>query len=73
MELSTPLPLIHFIPVEKKKSSKQVKGMYTCPLYYYAVRSGSRERPSFIVALEFKTGQKEADFFIKRGSAALAS
>ncbi|KAI9101992.1 dynein heavy chain and region D6 of dynein motor-domain-containing protein [Phlyctochytrium arcticum] len=71
MELLTPLPPIHFKPVDSKK--KSVKGLYTCPLYYYPIRSGTRERPSFIIALELKTGQHEPDFFIKRGTAALAS
>lgn len=47
MELTTPLPPIHFHPVEKKKG-KQAKGVYTCPLYYFPQRSGTRERPSFI-------------------------
>ena len=40
MELITPLPPIHFKPVESKK--KATKGMYTCPLYYYPIRSGTR-------------------------------
>ncbi|KAI9197259.1 dynein heavy chain and region D6 of dynein motor-domain-containing protein [Polychytrium aggregatum] len=71
MELITPLPPIHFRPVEAKK--KVSKGVYVCPLYYYPIRSGSRERPSFIIALELKTGAHESDFYVKRGTASLAS
>ncbi|KAI8821286.1 dynein heavy chain and region D6 of dynein motor-domain-containing protein [Fimicolochytrium jonesii] len=71
MELLTALPPIHFKPVDSKK--KMTKGAYACPLYYYPVRSGTRERPSFIIAVELKTGQHDQDFFIKRGTAALAS
>ncbi|KNC97489.1 uncharacterized protein SPPG_07404 [Spizellomyces punctatus DAOM BR117] len=71
MELITPMPPIHFKPVDSKK--KSVKGVYSCPLYYYPVRSGTRERPSFVIALELKTGQHDPDFFVKRGTAALTS
>ncbi|KAJ3056563.1 Dynein heavy chain 2, axonemal [Rhizophlyctis rosea] len=71
MELITALPPIHFKPVESKK--KATKGMYTCPLYYYPIRSGTRERPSFIIALELKAGIHDYDFYVKRGTAALAS
>ncbi|KAJ1563167.1 Dynein heavy chain 2, axonemal, partial [Nowakowskiella sp. JEL0078] len=71
MELITPMPSIHFKPVDGKKKSN--KGTYTCPLYYYPIRTGSRERPSFIIALELKLGGNDAEFYVKRGTAALAS
>ncbi len=71
MELVTPLPIIQFKPVEAKK--KTGKGAYMCPLYYFPTRSGTRERPSFIIAMELKSGAYEADFYIQRGTAALAS
>ncbi|KAJ3195453.1 Dynein heavy chain 2, axonemal [Irineochytrium annulatum] len=71
MELITAMPPIHFRPVESKK--KASKGMYTCPLYYYPVRSGTRERPSLIIAMELKTGVYDQEFYIKKGTAALAS
>ncbi|KAJ3206517.1 Dynein heavy chain 2, axonemal [Entophlyctis luteolus] len=71
MELITPLPPVHFKPVESKKKSS--KGLYSCPLYYYPVRTGTRERPSFIVTLELKSGVYDQDFYIKKGTAALAS
>ncbi|KAJ3217500.1 Dynein heavy chain 2, axonemal [Dinochytrium kinnereticum] len=71
MELITPMPPVHFKPVESKKKSS--KGLYSCPLYYYPVRSGARERPSFIISLELKTGVHDQEFYIKKGTAALAS
>jgi dynein heavy chain len=71
MELITALPPILFKPVEAKK--KPAKGMYICPLYYYPIRSGTRERPSYIISLELKTGTFDSDFFVKRGTAVLAS
>ncbi|KAI9004259.1 dynein heavy chain and region D6 of dynein motor-domain-containing protein [Gaertneriomyces semiglobifer] len=71
MELITPLPPVHFKPVEARK--KGTKGMYICPLYYYPIRAGTRERPSFIIGMELKTGNHDHDFYVKRGTAALAS
>ncbi|KAJ3321161.1 Dynein heavy chain 2, axonemal [Blyttiomyces sp. JEL0837] len=71
MELITPMPPVHFRPVESKK--KASKGLYTCPLYYYPIRTGTRERPSFVVAMELKSGVHDQDFYIKRGTAALLS
>ena len=54
MELIYSMPIIHFKPVEAKKS--KAKGMYACPLYLYPLRTGSRERPSFMLPLELKSG-----------------
>ncbi|KAI8799348.1 dynein heavy chain and region D6 of dynein motor-domain-containing protein, partial [Cladochytrium replicatum] len=71
MELITSLPPVHFKPVDGKK--KTTKGVYVCPLYYYPIRTGTRERPSFILALELKSGGCDQDFWIKRGTASLAS
>jgi dynein heavy chain len=71
MELITPLPPILFKPVEAKKKSN--KGFYTCPLYIFPIRSGTRERPSFIIAMELKSGGFDQDFWIKRGTACLTS
>jgi dynein heavy chain len=71
MELITPLPPILFKPIEAKK--KPSKGVYVCPLYYYPIRSGTRERPSFVISLELKTGAVDAEFYVKRGTAVLAS
>ncbi|KAI8923518.1 dynein heavy chain and region D6 of dynein motor-domain-containing protein [Entophlyctis helioformis] len=71
MELITPLPPIQFRPIEARK--KPNKGVYICPLYYFPVRSGTRERPSFIIAMELKAGVHDHEFWVKRGTAALAS
>ena len=68
MELFSPLPMVHFKPVERKK---QTKSMYTCPLYLYPIRTGTRERPSYMIALELRSGEKPPTFWVKRGTAAL--
>ena len=69
MELIYPMPIIHFKPIENKKSVK--KGVYICPLYLYPLRTGSRERPSFMLALELKAGTVEPEFWTKRATALL--
>eukprot|EP00842_Homolaphlyctis_polyrhiza_P003901 jgi/Hompol1/4511/HPOL_003669-RA len=71
MELITPLPPILFKPIEARKKAN--KGVYVCPLYFFPIRSGTRERPSFIIAMELKAGIHDHEFWIKRGTAALAS
>jgi dynein heavy chain len=71
MELTYLLPPIHFRPVEGKK--KTARGTYVCPVYYYPLRGGSRERPSFITSVELKSGAKDSDFYVKRGTAILTS
>eukprot|EP00736_Rhodelphis_marinus_P013382 Rmarinus@m.14828 len=69
MELSLAMPIIQFKPVESKK--KVAKGLFTCPAYLYAVRTGSRERPSFTIAVDLKSGSYEPDHWVKRGTALL--
>ena len=49
MQLTTPVPVIHFKPTEAKK--KSAKGMFACPTFYYPVRS-----TSFVVAVDLKSG-----------------
>lgn len=71
MELLSPMPILHFKPVEGKR--KSAKGFYTCPVYMYPVRSGSRERPSYVVAVELRAGRYSSDFWTKRGVALLLS
>jgi len=71
MELFCQMPLIHFKPAENKKKSS--KGTYNCPVYMYPVRTGSRERPSFVIASELKSGGQDSDFWTKRGVAMLLS
>lgn len=71
MELLSQMPIIHFKPVEGKR--KALKGYYTCPLYMYPIRSGSRERPSYVVSVDLKGGKFSSDFWTKRGVAMLLS
>ncbi|KAG5894356.1 hypothetical protein JTB14_031917 [Gonioctena quinquepunctata] len=71
MQLVCPMPLIHFKPVEQLK--KKTKGLYSCPCYYFPIRTGSGNRPAFVVAVDLKSGHETADFWIKRGTALLLS
>ena len=71
MELLSSMPVLHFKPVEGKRKAN--KGFYTCPLYMYPVRSGSRERPSYVVSVELRNGRFSSDFWTKRGVAILLS
>jgi dynein heavy chain len=69
MELVSEMPIIHFKPVEGKK--KSTKGMYVCPLYMYPVRSGTRERPSYVYSVDIRGGRFSSEFWTKRGVAML--
>lgn len=69
MQLTAPMPVVHFKPVAKKKTVTD--GIYQCPLYLYPVRTGSRERPSFMIWIDLKSGPNDANFWIKRGTALL--
>nr|AML30862.1 axonemal inner arm dynein heavy chain 6 [Marsilea vestita] len=69
MELIVQMPILHFKPVVSKK--KPVKGIYMCPLYLYPIRTGSRERPSFLMYVTLKCGEKNPDHWVKRGTALL--
>ncbi|KAI5104428.1 dynein heavy chain 2, axonemal isoform X1 [Silurus meridionalis] len=71
MQLVCPIPTIHFKPVENRK--KNAKGMYSCPCYYYPVRSGGAGRPSFVVAVDLRSGAAPYDHWVKRGTALLMS
>lgn len=71
MELHVRLPIIHFKPTESRK--KQQRNVYQCPLYMYPIRTGSRERPSYVLSIDLKAGSVDADHWIKRGAAALLS
>jgi dynein heavy chain len=69
MELIVSMPILHFKPSDSKKKSQ--KGIYNTPLYMYPVRTGSRERPSFMILVDLKAGNVEPDHWIKRGTALL--
>jgi dynein heavy chain len=71
MQLTAPMPMVHFKPVAKKKPATE--GIYQCPLYLYPVRTGSRERPSFMIWLDLKSGPNDGNYWIKRGTALLLS
>lgn len=71
MQLYSPMPIVHFKPVAKKKTSTD--GIYLCPLYLYPVRTGTRERPSFMIWVELKSGQFDGALWTKRGTALLLS
>jgi dynein heavy chain len=71
MELISPMAIIHFKPTEGKRKSS--KGFYLCPVYMYPVRTGSRERPSYVVSTELRAGKQSAEFWTKRGVALLLS
>ena len=71
MELMSVMPIIHFKPVEGKR--KVAKGFYSCPLYMYPIRTGSRERPSYVVSIDVRCGRFTSDFWTKRGVALLLS
>jgi len=71
MQLVCQMPTIHFKPVENKKKSS--KGVYTAPCYYYPNRAGVMGRPSFVVAVDLKSGDKPSDHWVKRGTALLMS
>ncbi|GMI05338.1 hypothetical protein TrVE_jg1168 [Triparma verrucosa] len=71
MELTSPMPIVHFKPSDGKKKAN--KSAYACPVYMYPVRTGSRERPSYVCTVELKSGNNPSEFWIKRGVALLLS
>ena len=70
MELMVSMPIIHFRP-KRKEGKPKTKGIYSCPLYMYPVRTGTRERPSFVVAVDLPSGQAVPEHWTKRGTALL--
>lgn len=44
MELYAPMPIIKFVPKKQfKKTTKYKKAFYECPIYFYPIRTGTRE------------------------------
>merc|ERR1711881_26665 len=72
MELLVPMPIIHFEPVDASKKTPSSTA-YNCPLYMYPVRTGTRERPSFVTTVELSSGAYKPSRWIKRGAALLLS
>jgi dynein heavy chain len=71
MELLVTMPVVHLKAVEKKK---QNKGSYVCPIYMYPIRSGTRERPSYVSSIDLKfNNNSNNETWIKKGVALLLS
>ncbi|ESN99364.1 hypothetical protein HELRODRAFT_67097 [Helobdella robusta] len=71
MQLVCSLPTIHFKPVELKRRTQ--KGIYSTPCYYCPNREGLKDRISFVVAIDLKSGEKSPEHWAKRGTAVLMS
>lgn len=72
MDLYLTLPIIRFKPQEaKKKTAKFQQVFYECPCYYYPVRTGSREQPSFVINIWLHSGYDKPAKWVKRGTAIL--
>ena len=69
MELVSHMPMVHFKPMDSKK--KGSKSMYSCPLYLYPIRTGTRERPSYMISVDLRCGSMSAEFWIRRAAALL--
>jgi dynein heavy chain len=54
MELEVPMPVIHFKPIQRRK---KLDSLYSCPVYYYPIRSGTVSRDSYIMSIELKSGE----------------
>ena len=67
----TKMPIIHMKLIESKK--KAVKGIYSCPCYTYPDRHGARDRQSYVMSFDLKSGKHEGDHWLKRGAALLLS
>lgn len=69
MKLFTKMPVVHFKPVDKKRSGKK----YAAPVYLYPIRTGTRENPSFVCYVDLKPGDYPTNWWILRGTALLLS
>lgn len=72
LELIVPMPIIHFKPKLRDGKSRP-PSIYECPLYMYPIRTGTRERPSFVVAVDLESGDAVPEHYTKRGTALLLS
>jgi len=71
MELFCSMPIVHFKPIPQRKNYP--KGLHPTPCYFYPVRTGSRENPSFMLEVDLKSGPRDSNFWTKRGTALLLS
>ncbi|TPP50205.1 Dynein heavy chain and region D6 of dynein motor family protein [Leishmania donovani] len=72
MELIVSMPVIHFKPKLRSGKAKSAS-VYECPLYMYPIRTGTRERPSYVVAVDLESGDAVPETYTKRGTALLLS
>ncbi|RHW71011.1 Dynein heavy chain and region D6 of dynein motor [Trypanosoma brucei equiperdum] len=72
LELIVPMPIIHFKP-KIRDTKPRPPTIYECPLYMYPLRTGTRERPSFVVAVDLESGEAVPEHYTKRGTALLLS
>ncbi|EPY20242.1 dynein heavy chain, axonemal [Strigomonas culicis] len=70
MELIVSMPIIHFKPKLRSNKPKS-PSIYECPLYMYPVRTGTRERPSYVVSVDLESGEAIPEHYTKRGTALL--
>lgn len=76
MKLNVRMPVIHFKPIDKKKTGhnrSSSKSLYNAPLYIYPIRTGTRENPSFVTYVDLKSGKVNPNTWSKRGAALLLS
>eukprot|EP01084_Bolivina_argentea_P202154 345460_1 len=75
MKLYQEMPIIHFQPCEKHSKDKDNNNdnIYQCPTYLYPIRTGTREKPSFVCYVDLKCGKLSPSFWSKRGTALLLS
>jgi dynein heavy chain len=75
MELDTPMPVVHFRPVElKRKIARDPATVYQCPCYLWPVRDNSnREKPSYMLTMEVPSGKEKPDYWTLRGTAVILS
>jgi len=71
MELTCPMPVLHFKPIQKR--AKPPQNIYECPCYYYPLRAGDVTKESWMMRIDLKSGEFPAEFWIKRGTAILMS
>jgi len=71
MELIVPFYILHFRPIDSKR--RTTNGIYACPLFMYPIRTGTRERPSFVVTVDLGSGAHTPEFWTTQGTALLLS
>ena len=66
MEIVCPSPF-------SDRTLSYISGLYSAPCYYYPNRAGGSGRPSFVVAVDLKSGERPSEHWVKRGTALLMS